>query len=99
MEQAGMRICTAAVRCQSLRERRAGVPLTQRTRQEVQRLTKVMTKIGLGQQAVGRFTDFIARRVDADTLREVCPRPCLCPPLPCQRVPGPKLLARARTSL
>ena len=94
-----MRICTAAVCCQRLWERRAGVLLTQRTWQEVQRLTKVMTKIGLGQQAVGRFTDFIARRVDADTLSQVCPRPCLCPALPCQRVPGRKLPARARTGL
>jgi hypothetical protein len=45
--------------------------------QEVQRLTKVMTKVGLGEQAIRRFTDFIARRVDGETLRQVCPRTCL----------------------
>jgi hypothetical protein len=45
--------------------------------QEVQRLTKVMTKVGLGEQAIRRFTDFIARRVDGDTVRQVCPRTCL----------------------
>ena len=42
----------------------------------MQRLTKVMTKVGLGEQAILRFTDFIARRVDADTVRQVCPRTC-----------------------
>ena len=45
--------------------------------QEVQRLTKVMTKVGLGEQAIRRFTDFIARRVDGDTVRQVWPRTCL----------------------
>jgi hypothetical protein len=37
----------------------------------VQRFAKVMAKIGLGEQGLSRFTDFIAVRVEADTERQV----------------------------
>lgn len=39
--------------------------------QAVQRFAKVMTKIGLGDQGLSRFTDFIAIRVETDTKSQV----------------------------